>query len=635
MKSKDQSRIIIENISPKVENGLHPIRRVVGEEVIITADVFADRDDVIQCSVLFQHENDKKWSEVRMHHIGNDTWQGRIIVKEQGHYLYRIQAWEDHPLNWQKNLNQNIDHGQNVKSQLLKGIDYLSYLKKVTNGLTTKMVSEAELSFQNEASYADAIEAAQSNQLNTLFIMHPQKTGVVESRSLHVYVDRQKARFSTWYEFFPRSASKKIDQHGTFKDCERLMPRIADMGFDVVYFPPIHPIGEVNRRGKNKATIARSEDVGSPWAIGSKYGGHKRIHPELGSLEDFRHLLYTAKKNGIEIAMDFALQTAPDHPYRKEKEKWYGKNLDETQEILPIHFGSSYWRSMWDELLKIMIYWIEQGVRIFRVTHSHERPFLFWGWLIQEVKHKYPDVLFLSEAITKPKVMEHLAKQGFTQSYTYFTLQNTKAELQEYMHTLTKTNLKEFFNPNFWPNTPDTNPLALQSNMESSYLARHFLAATLSASYGIYGPVFELMAGDAIPGEEYLNPEEYQIRYWDWDIKTKISHLISKINRIRKRERALQQTNNIEFLETENDQLIAYVKWEQEKQEFVLCVVNLDPYYTQKGSVHIPRHYFSIAEDRVLNMKDLITGKPYVWPELRNNVELSPEMPYHLFKVSW
>jgi starch synthase (maltosyl-transferring) len=461
-----------------------------------------------------------------------------------------------------------------------------------------------------------------------------------------VYVDRPKALFSTWYEFFPRSSSPEKGKHGTFKDCEKLLPRVAAMGFDTLYFPPIHPIGEVNRKGKNNATTSEPGDVGSPWGIGSQYGGHKATHPELGTIDEFKSLVKTAKSLGIEVAMDYALQAAPDHPYVKEFPQWFKWRPDGTvqyaenppkkyQDIMPIYFETGDWKNLWKELLDVALFWVEEcDIRVFRVDNPHTKPFYFWGWLIAEVKKKHPDVLFLAEAFTRPKIMHELAKQGFSQSYTYFTWRNTKAELIEYVEELTKTEQADFYRPNFWPNTPDILPYALQSGNESIYLHKYFLAATLSSSVGIYGPVYEYMVSEAMPGkEEYFNSEKYEFYHWDWSIQNKLIAIITKINKIRKEQPSLQQTNNIQFCATDNDQILAYYKFDDAKQDETLMICSLDPYYAKQAWVQLPLASLGINAGQTVKVVDLITGNSYHWDKEWNFVELHPALPFHLFKI--
>ncbi|MAL60234.1 MAG: alpha-1,4-glucan--maltose-1-phosphate maltosyltransferase [Flavobacteriaceae bacterium] len=643
---RNQSRVIIENLHPQIEAGLHPIKCVVNEIIPITANVLGDGHDIIAANLCFKHEKAKSWTFNRMYPLQNDKWEASFSTEKQGFYEYKIEGWVDYALNWQHGIKRKIDDSQKVTSELLEGVDYLDKTIKVGNASEKKYLQNLKKLFTETSHYNEAIKEATSQELHDIFEKYPEKHLANESTILKVYCDREKALFSTWYEFFPRSSSPIEGQHGTFKDCEALLPRVAKMGFDTLYFPPIHPIGEVNRKGKNNTTTALEGDVGSCWGIGSKHGGHKAIHPDLGTVEDFKSLVQKAKSLGIEIAMDYALQAAPDHPWVKEHPEWFKWRPDGTvqyaenppkkyQDILPIYFESEDWKNLWDELLSVALYWIEEcDIQVFRVDNPHTKPFYFWGWLIAEIKKKHPNVLFLSEAFTKPKVMHQLTKQGFTQSYSYFTWRNSKHELIEYLNELTKTDQRYFFRPNFWPNTPDINPWALQGNLESVYLQKYFLAATLSSNTGVYGPIFEYMQGAALPGkEEYLDSEKFQIRHWDWTIENKLTTLITKINQCRKDQKALQQTNNIEFLSIENENLLAYYKYDQRKENEVLCVVNLDPYHTQKGFVQLPLKMLGIHEGHSVKVKDLITQSSYIWDKEWNYIELHPVLPFHLFKI--
>ncbi|OYQ38091.1 alpha-1,4-glucan--maltose-1-phosphate maltosyltransferase [Flavobacterium cyanobacteriorum] len=642
----DQRRVHIENIMPQLNGGENYIKRVTGQAVTVTADILSDGHDVMEAVVKFRHEKEKKWAEVRMAPAQNDSWEGRFTVTKQGVYYYCIEAWIDYALNWQYGTNRKILDNQKVISELLEGAEYIKAILDKAAKAEQEYLKRLISLFNNEKDYDEAVREAVSDKLKSIFKKYPSRFLASQSAELRVYVDRQKALFSTWYEFFPRSASAEEGKHGTFKDCEKLLPRVAAMGFDTLYFPPVHPIGEVNRKGKNNATTAQPGDVGSPWGIGSQYGGHKSIHPELGTLDDFKSLVNAAKALDIEIAMDFALQAAPDHPYVKEFPQWFRWRPDGTvqyaenppkkyQDILPIYFESGDWKNLWKELLGIALFWVEEcGIRVFRVDNPHTKPFYFWGWLIGEVKKKYPDVLFLSEAFTRPKIMHQLAKQGFTQSYTYFTWRNTKAELTEYMNELTRTEQKEFFRPNFWPNTPDINPYPLQGANEATHLQKYFLAATLSSNVGIYGPVFEYMVSDAIPGkEEYLDSEKYEVRHWDWKKENKITTLISRVNRIRREQPSLQQTNNIEFCDTDNDQLIAYYKHNDSKENETLMIVSLDAHYSKQGWVKLPLQSMGIHAGQTIIVTDLITGNSYHWDKEWNYVELHPALPFHLFKI--
>jgi starch synthase (maltosyl-transferring) len=643
---QNQTRIVIENVKPQLDSGTFFIKRIIGQKVIITANIFSDGHDVVACSVKFKHEKDKKWQEVRMTETGNDEWIAEFKVEKQGFYTYFVEGWVDYALNWQHGTERKINDNQHVKSELLEGAEYCQAILKDVSKVEKTFLNNAIKAFQDEKRYNEAITIALSKELHDIFYAHLTRTLANSSIELKVYVDRKKALFSTWYEFFPRSASEVKGKHGTFKDCEKLLPRVASMGFDTLYFPPIHPIGEVNRKGKNNATNAQPGDVGSPWGIGSKHGGHKSTHPELGTIEDFKSLVKAAKKLGIEVAMDYALQAAPDHPYVKDFPQWFKWRPDGTvqyaenppkkyQDIQPIYFESGDWKNLWKELLDVALFWVEEcDIKVFRVDNPHTKPFYFWGWLIAEVKKKHPDVLFLAEAFTRPKIMNELAKQGFTQSYTYYTWRNSKAELIEYLEELTKSEQKEYFRPNFWPNTPDILPYALQSGMESVYLHKYFLAATLSSSVGLYGPVYEYMISEAMPGkEEYLNSEKYEVYHWDWTIQNKLVTVISRLNRIRHEQPSLQQTNNIEFCATDNDQVIAYYKYDDDRLDETLMICNIDPYYPKQAWVQLPLKSLKVQEGQPIKVVDLITGNSYIWDKEWNFVELHPSLPFHLFKI--
>lgn len=639
-----QTRVIIENVQPQLDAGAFAIKRIVGQKVTVTADVFPDGHDVIQCRVLYKHQSDKKWSEVRMQPTQNDAWTAEFTVEKQGTYTYYVQAWVDYALNWQHGTERKIQDHQHVKSELLEGAEYVEQIIKLASKDEKAYLKKVAEQFTDPKQYDLAIASAMSQELTDLFTKYPILYIENQSHELKVYVDRSKALFSTWYEFFPRSASSEPGKHGTFKDCEKLLPRVAAMGFDTLYFPPIHPIGEVNRKGKNNATNAEPGDVGSPWGIGSQYGGHKSTHPELGSIDDFKSLVKKAQSLGIEIAMDYALQAAPDHPWVKEHKEWFKWRPDGTvqyaenppkkyQDIQPIYFETTDWKNLWKELLDTALFWVEEcGIRVFRVDNPHTKPFYFWGWLIGEIKKKHPDVLFLSEAFTRPKIMNELAKQGFTQSYTYFTWRNTKQELIEYLTELTQTDQKEYYRPNFWPNTPDINPFALQSGNESVHLQKYFLAATLSSSVGIYGPVFEyrVCAPMAAGKEEYLNSEKYEVAHWDWTIENKLTTLITRINHIRRAQLSLQQTNNLVFCNTNNDQILAYYKFDDDKTNETLMVVSLDAHNAAQAMVQLP---ISEIGNQPIEIQDLITGNTYHWDKEWNFVELHPDVPFHLFQI--
>ncbi len=644
---QNQKRVVVDYVSPHLNNGEFPIKRVVNEIVHVNAHVMADGHDVVAASVLYKHESKSKWNELRMHPGHDNEWNVSFTVKEQGYYSYKIEGWIDHALNWQHGISRKVEDNQYVSSELLEGVELIkTIINKVTKS-ERDYLKHLQKIFSDKESYKEAIAEAVSNKLHHIFYNYPVKQLINSSKKFQIYVDRLKARYSTWYEFFPRSASKKKGVHGTFKDCKRLLSRVAGMGFDTLYFPPIHPIGVVNRKGKNNSTEAFKGDVGSPWGIGSKLGGHKDIHPKLGTIDDFKSLVKKAKALHLEIAMDFALQVAPDHPWVKEHPQWFKWRPDGTvqyaenppkkyQDILPLYFETKDYKNLWKETLDTFMYWIDCGINIFRVDNPHTKPFYFWNWIISEIKKKHPDVLFLAEAFTDPKIMQQLAKQGFTQSYTYFTWRNSKHELIGYVEELTKTDQREFMRPNFWPNTPDINPFHLQGANVSKYIQQYALAATLSSNVGIYGPVFEYMINDSLPNrEEYLDSEKFQIAHYDWNIKNDLITMITKINKIRQKEEALQQTNNIKFCHIENDNLMAFYKWNDDKTSELIIIISLDPYHTQHGSMQLPLSDLKVIDPgRPVQVYDYISGNSYNWYDEWNYIELQPDLPLHIFKIN-
>jgi starch synthase (maltosyl-transferring) len=640
-----QERVVIDDLRPQINCGKFFIKRVVGEQVVVSADVLPDGHDVIQAEVLFKHQSARKWEEVRMEPLPNDRWQATFTVSRQGFYEYKVRGWVDYALNWQHGIEAKIRDGQHVKSELLDGIQYLEYVGSKAENPDREYVKTLATWFKNEGDYEQAVTEAVSERLHGLFLKYPTRFLAHTSRVLQVYVDRKRANFSTWYEFFPRSAAAEPGKHGTFRDCERLLPRIANMGFDTVYLPPVHPIGEVNRKGKNNTTRAQEGDSGVPWAIGSRFGGHRHLHPELGSEDDFRNLIRAAGELGLEVAMDLAFQAAPDHPYLTDHPEWFRKRPDGTiqyaenppkkyQDIVNFWFESPQYKALWKELLEVTLQWVGFGIRIFRVDNPHTKPYRFWNWLIAEVKKKHPDVLFLAEAFSRPRVMQQLAKQGFSQSYTYFTWRVQKQELIEYMVELTQSEMREYYRPNFWPNTPDINPYHLQGQGEAMHMIRYALAASLCGNIGIYGPVFEYMVTEPYPGkEEYLDSEKYEVRHWDWGRENKLTHIIGKLNAIRKAHPALQQTNNIRFCGLENQQMLAFYKWDDPGQDRLLIIISLDPHHTQQGYVQLPLDALGVGAGTRLELHDLMTHTSYHWEAEWNYVALHPDLPIHLFHI--
>ncbi len=648
MNSAGRQRVVIENVHPEIDCGHFPVKRVIGEKVRVLADIFTDGHDSVSANLLYRRDNEQTPKAIPMEFVANDRWRAAFVVEELGIYHYTVEGWVDHFQTWQKDLRKRFEAGQDLKIDFLIGVEHIEKaIGRATYEDGHKLIRFAEKLKKQEEDQESLVAIALSPELTTLMQRYPDKEFVTRyHRELSVIVDRKKALFSTWYELFPRSCAPEPGKHGTFRDCERLLPEIARMGFDVLYFPPIHPIGRTNRKGKNNNPVAGPDDVGSPWAIGAAEGGHKAIHPQLGTFEDFARVVQKAQEHGLEIALDLAYQCTPDHPYVREHPEWFRKRPDGTiqyaenppkkyQDIFPINFETEAWQELWEELKSIVLFWIDKGVRIFRVDNPHTKAFPFWEWMIGEVKKEYPEVIFLSEAFTRSKVMYRLAKVGFTQSYTYFTWRNTKQEFIEYLTELTQTDVGEYFRPNFWPNTPDILPEHLQYGGKPAFMMRLVLAATLSSNYGIYGPAFELCVNEALPGrEEYLDSEKYEIKHWNWNQPGSLKGFITRINRIRKENPALQQTRNLQFYEVDNDYLLFYGKTTEDFSNIILVVVNLDPFHTQGGWVQVPIAELGIAPDQSYLVHDLISDDKYIWQGERNYVELNPtSLPAHVFRV--
>ncbi|OGP94071.1 MAG: alpha-amlyase [Deltaproteobacteria bacterium RBG_16_47_11] len=647
METEGRRRVVIEGVTPEIDCGLFPIKRVVGEKVVVTADIFADGHDAVSARLLYRNQKGKEWREVSLKFVENDRWRGEFVVDEVGIYHYTVEGWVDHFKTWQRDFRKKWDAGRDIELDLLIGAGYVEETFGRAPAEDKKKLTQFAKLLRKKENIEETVSIALGEELKNLMDRYPDKRFAVSyGRELTVVVDREKALFSTWYELFPRSCSSNGGAYGTFKDCERLLPEITRLGFDILYLPPIHPIGRTNRKGKNNVLQVNPDDVGSPWAIGSKEGGHKGVHTQLGTLEDFQGLLKKARENGIEIAMDLAFQCSPDHPYLKEHPEWFRWRPDGTvqfaenppkkyEDIVPLNFEAENWEELWEELKSIVLFWIEKEVRIFRVDNPHTKPFSFWQWLIEEIKREYPDVIFLSEAFTRPKVMYRLAKLGFTQSYTYFTWRNTKRELVEYLTGLIQTEVREFLRPNFWPNTPDILPEHLQYGGRPAFMIRLVLAATLSSNYGIYGPAFELCVNETLPGkEEYLHSEKYEIKNWDREKPGNLRDFIARVNRIRKENPALQATWNLRFYEVDNEALLFYGKATEDLSNMIMVVVNLDPFHIQSGWVRVPIHEWGIDPDQPYLVHDLLSDDKYIWQGEKNYVELNPQvLPGNILRV--
>ncbi len=650
MKSEDSRyRIIIENVSPEVDGGRYPAKSTAGDTIDVEADIYADGHDALSARILYRRRNEPGWTETPMRHLGNDHWHGAFTVPETGEYIFTIIAWVDRYKTWCRDIKKRIKAAQEeMEPHFSAGARLLQEITRHAAAPDRKVLAGCADTLNSWRVTQDKkIELALSEDIKRLMEAYDSRLyAVTYPKELIVSVDREKAGCSTWYEMFLRSTSSVPGRHGTFKDCEARLPYVAGMGFDVLYFPPIHPVGLTDRKGKNNILPAQPGDPGTPWAIGSKEGGHKAINPELGTLDDFHHLVAKAKEYNIDIALDLAFQCSPDHPYVKKHPEWFLWRPDGTvqyaenppkkyQDIYPLNFETENWKELWEELKSIVVYWAEQGVRIFRVDNPHTKPFQFWEWLIPEVKKDYPDIIFLSEAFTRPKVMYHLAKLGFTQSYTYFTWRNYKRDITEYMLELTQTPVKSFFRPNFWPNTPDILHEYLQKGGKAAFMTRLVLAATLSANYGIYGPAFELTENTPKePGsEEYVYSEKYEIKRWDIDRPDSLKNFISRVNRIRRENIALRRNRNLWFNATNNEQLICYSKHTDDLSNIILVVVNLDPHNVQAGTVNVPLKAWGFDAEKPYRVHDLLSDEYYSWHGEWNYVELkSDTRPAHIFR---
>lgn len=616
--------------------------------MVFSAAIFADGHDELVASLLLKHAADRQWKEYPLTHRGNDRWTTSLALDRQGRYQYRVQAWV-HPFgSWSRDFRKKTEASQYSDTDRDMGVQLLEsaavFAAKADRALLLQWSAELA-TLSNAASVLELVE--REGMSNVTRRCCDPRTVTRYPLTLEIESERKKAAFSTWYELFPRSASQEPGKHGSFKDVLRLLPRLEEMGFDVLYLPPVHPIGRVKRKGRNNALTAEPGDPGSPWAIGSNEGGHKALHPELGTLRDFRKLIETAKKHGIDIAMDLAFQCAPDHPYVQQHPEWFKWRPDGTvqyaenppkkyEDILPFHFETEDWRALWEELKSVVLYWVGQGIEIFRVDNPHTKPFPFWEWLIASIRKEHPQVLFLAEAFTRPRLMERLGMIGFSQSYTYFTWRTTRQELETYMKELTRSPMRYYFRPNFWPNTPDILPPLLSQGGEPAFLQRLVLAATLSSNYGLYGPVYEFGLHTPYPGkEEYIDNEKYELKQWDWEADTRIREVITRLNRVRREHPALQSTWNISFAESNNDQLICYGKADAGSGDVVLVAVNLDPFHPQSAHVKVPLEPLGLNAGVPYTLYDVLSGNRYRWEGEWNYIALNPhEMPAHVFIVT-
>ncbi len=649
---KGKERVIIENVSPQIDCGQYPAKRIEGDIMHVEADIISDGHEVVNAELLFRRPAESNFEQAKMSLIVNDRWEGEFPLPDKGEYLYTVQAWVDHFQTWHRDILKRIEANTDYSVDLLIGANLIGDVLKSEGRLSADDRTFLEMEHKRLSNATvkneDKIESILNGGLLSVMIHYPHRSSYSRyPRELKVVAERVKAGFSSWYEFFPRSFGKEGNAHGSFRDASDFLPYISEMGFDILYLPPIHPIGKTKRKGPDNSVTAGENDPGSPWAIGGKEGGHKSIHPELGTFEDFHNFKKKAEELGLDIALDIAFQCSPDHPYVKDHPEWFRKRPDGSiqfaenppkkyEDIYPFDFESDDWEKMWHELKSIFLFWIEKGISIFRVDNPHTKSIPFWGWVISEIRKDYPDTIFLAEAFTRPKLMYQLAKQGFTQSYTYFTWRNTKYEITEYMKKLVNTEIIDFFRPNLWPNTPDILPEFLQVNGKPGFILRFCLAATLSSNYGIYGPAFELLENEPRePGsEEYKNSEKYDIRNWDTEDHRSMRKVIQKVNIIRKENPALHNNHSLRFHDVSNDQLICYSKHTYDLSNIIVVVVNLDPHYRHSGMVQLSPQMFDIEDQSSYQVQDMLGGSFFLWHGSENYVELDPGiMPVHIFKL--
>ena len=647
-----QGSILIENLQPQIDCGRYPVKRAAGETVRVTADVLKEGHDELAVVLRWRQLTPKaaEAREVTMRPSGNDAWEGEFPLFENGLYAFEVEAWPDAFRTWAQELSRKIEARRDLSSELLEGAQLLRAAAEraaaagPAGAFDAERLREGEkalLAGQSQATLSRALDP----RLAETASRYPDKSLATRSgRELRVFAERKRAIFSSWYELFPRSTAREPGRHGTFSDAERMLPYVRELGFDVVYLPPIHPIGKTARKGKNNALTAAPDDVGSPWAIGSPEGGHKAVHPQLGTLADFRRFVKSAAELGIEVALDVAFQCSPDHPYVKERPDWFQRRPDGTiktaenppkryEDIVNFDWMGPERESLWAELRSVFLHWIEQGVRIFRVDNPHTKPLPFWEWVIGEVKARHPDAIFLAEAFTRPKMMKALAKAGFDQSYTYFTWRNFKHEMEDYLKELTQGPAAEFMLGNLWPNTPDILPEHLQQGGRPAFLLRSALAATLSPSWGIYSG-FELCENRALPGkEEYLDSEKYQLVQRDSDKPGNIRAWIAALNRIRNDHPALQQYRNLRFHKADNDRVIFFSKMTEDRSSQILAAVSLDPFAAHEAILELPLFEMGLQPDETYQVHELLSDERALWQGPTAQVRLTQEKPAAIWSV--
>lgn len=647
LKNLAAERIAIEAISPGIDGGRFPAKGIVDRLFLVEADVFCDGHDKIDAMLQYRMIGSEHWLESPMRLVENDRWRGANTFKDIGRHEFRIVCWRDLFATWQEEVAKKYAAGVGISLELQEG---RLLIKDVLGGhefLTAEDHQAVENLYRKleDAGEGESFSLLMTGATTDLMRRAVKRTNLTASDWMPVWIDRERALFSAWYELMPRSMSFDIERHGTFDDVILRLPYIRDLGFDVLYFPPIHPIGQTNRKGRNNSLTPDRDDPGSPYAIGSPAGGHDALHPELGDFDSFARLVRAAKDHGLEIALDFAIQCSPDHPWIKEHPEWFDWRPDGSikfaenppkkyEDIVNVHFYRNAIPSLWYALRDIVLFWVDKGIKIFRVDNPHTKPLPFWEWMIREILLRDPEVIFLSEAFTRPKMMKRLAKVGFTQSYTYFTWRNTKSELTDYLTELTTGDMPYVMRPNFFVNTPDINPEFLQTSGRPGYRIRALLAATLSTSWGLYNG-FEICEGTPVPGkEEYLDSEKYQLRVWDFNRSGHIKDDIRLINRLRKSHPCLRQLEGLRFYNCWNDHILYYAKFTPDLSDFMLFAINLDPHSTQSGPFEIPLWEFGLSDNALIEAYDEVIEEDFVWEGKLQHVSLHPEKrPYCIWTI--
>jgi len=638
--------VVIESVAPTVDCGRYAVKREVGAVFEVSADIFKDGHDLLVAYLKYRRAGERAWRETPMRHVDNDRWAGAFTLEVIGRYHYTIEALAEPFRSWLADLEKRHAGGQDLASALGEGLALIRAAAERAPAADRRALSAYADRIERAGTPAEAVALAGEVELGALMARHIDRSEATwAERELEVVVDRERARFAAWYEFFPRSGVA-VDRSATFKEAEAQLGRAAAMGFDVVYLPPIHPIGRAHRKGRNNALVAAPGDPGSPWAIGSTDGGFTAVHPDLGTLDDFDRFVEAARRLGLEVALDFAIQCSPDHPWVHEHPEWFFHRPDGTikyaenppkkyQDIYPLNFQCQDARSLWEEMRRILEFWIGHGVHTFRVDNPHTKPVKFWEWVIRAVQDAHPEVIFLAEAFTRPKMMKALGKAGFSQSYTYFTWRNEKQELIDYLTEITAPPVAEYFRGNLWPNTPDILHETLQRGGRPAFKMRLALAATLSSLYGIYAG-YELCENVARePGsEEYLNSEKYEYKVRDWDAPGNLVGYVTRINRIRRENRALHLYRNLRFFGSDDPNVLFYAKMTPERDNLVFVAANLDPFATHAGLVDVPIAELGIGEHQAYRMHELITDRWFEWHGPRGYVELNPDAePAQIFAL--